>query len=287
MGNNKKLTTVADFDAANRYHASFEELCTRNGATEEEMEKTIRSLYPGRRADDMLHSLKKRDQRRGKGKKNRVQKGPSPSPENPIANVDTAAVNNNSVANPKLQALLDKKSECERLLADARSKLAEHESLRDQYSSRIEGLNILVSQMQETIEKTITEVLELRNNFNFVNNFITEDQNSIAQLEQEDTELDTAIAAAREINVSVSSDWEVSIPVDGFENPLKGEAPDEEISKLSAALARDARFKKLTLGDLQNIILLNRTIEGLVKVYPTINIAFENDIVGLAWLNQH
>ena len=303
MGNRptKQLITMADFDSANRYHASFSELCIRNGATEDEMDKIIRSLYPGRRADEMIRTFKKRDQRRkhNNSKKNRDQKGNStPSPEIPIADVaEKATVNDtcidNPVAtsapslNPKLRELLDKKADCEQRLYEANAKLAEHVSLRDQYTAQAQSLICQLDDLKKTIDDMTTEVLRLRSDIIVVNGMISDDEGQITTINEEHDEIDKAIAQAQSITIKISSTWEVDIPVTGFANPMENRVSDDEVSKLSASFANDARFENLTLRDLRNMIKLSQSVNILSKDYSTITISFENNLVGLAWAHQH
>ena len=299
----KTTITSKDILIAEKHGNSFSELMRKYSMSEDQLEESIRKLFPSRRASNLINTFRKNDKKREDtmkksrtSKQQDIQMSTKTSQNIPVVpeaiivadeinddNVDDLVATVEEVfaehSKTYLEALQEKESSLIESLSEAERELEKLYGIRAEVTQKVQSLTAEVRELKATIEQKVSEVGELRDYSAEVRSQIVTSELDVAAIKKELLETQAAI---KQVTITVLADGWFKFEPEDVKIPHV-EVSDEELSVASAKFALDSRYGKLTFNGTRQLITLDKMIQELRKEHTNIEVQFEDDVLGGAW----
>ena len=289
--------TSRDLLIAEKHGDSFSKVMKEYSMSQEQLEETIRKLFPKRRASNLIKTFRKNDKhqevemskKRQQEPKGEIYREEVDTVEETVPdNVDeiVAEIEESIMEQPKskLEILQAKELSLSESLSEAERELEKLYGIRAEVAQKVQSLTDEVHELKATIEQKVAEVGELRDYSAEINNQIASSELDVNALKVALTETQEAINVAQVITITVLWTGWFKFEPEIIDIP-KVEVSAKELSTTSAQFALDSQFENLTIKNIKQLILLDKMVQELNNKYQNINVQFNDDNLELAWIS--
>lgn len=285
---------------AEKHGNTFSELMEKYSMSEDQVEDSIRKLFPPRRASNLISTFRKNDKKLQENtmkKSNKSKQSTNTSPIIPVVaeaiivaddSVDDTVTTVGEVfeehAKSKLEILQEKERSLTESLSEAERELEKLYGIRAEITQKVQSLTKEVRELKATIEHKVSEVGELKDYNEEVSNQIAVSELDVEAIKKELQETQEARMAEQVVIITVLADGWFKFEPETIKIP-NVEVSSDELSEIFSTFILDPQFETISRKDIRQLIMLDKMIKTLENEHYDINVKFENYVLENAWMS--